>query len=248
MQKFHKKIHIFFILIINFFCISLCTKSNKYDYIEEDSTINNIISLSLDNADSKLEKYVNVNYFVCLKTETSILVNEIKKISDYYNDEEYVNIDTEQYNALANSVLSIFSSLNTDEYEAFKDLAKEDKDIQSMIDIIESDFSKSNETVSENIMIDNIIELSTGAMSIANLLYANNVCTAAIVAIKGAYNSMLAVLKAFFIPNSVKIGIVTASVLVISTVVIVNWNKIKPIFNQIKKYLYIKCSTIIILC
>lgn len=60
-----------------------------------------------------------------------------------------------------------------------------------------------------------------------------NVCSAAIVAIKGAFNSMIATLKAFFVPNSVKAIVITASILVVSTVVIVNWNKIKPVFNQI---------------
>ena len=60
-----------------------------------------------------------------------------------------------------------------------------------------------------------------------------NVCSAAIVAVKGAFNSMIATLKAFFVPNSVKAIIITASILVISIVVITNWNKIKSVFNQI---------------
>lgn len=44
---------------------------------------------------------------------------------------------------------------------------------------------------------------------------------------------MIAALKAFFVPNVVKGIIITAAILVIATVVIINWNKIKPVFTRI---------------
>lgn len=44
---------------------------------------------------------------------------------------------------------------------------------------------------------------------------------------------MIATLKAIFLPTWAKAAIITAAILVITTVVIVYWDKIKPVFNQI---------------
>ncbi len=90
-----------------------------------------------------------------------------------------------------------------------------------------------NEFNSSAIKTSNIVKLSTGILEIGAILSTQNVCSAGIVAIKGAFNSMILTLKAFFVPNTVKAIIITASILVISTVVITNWNKIKPVFSQI---------------
>lgn len=43
----------------------------------------------------------------------------------------------------------------------------------------------------------------------------------------------MATLKLFFCPKTIKAILITAAILVISIVVIVNWDKIKPVFNNI---------------
>lgn len=105
-----------------------------------------------------------------------------------------------------------------------------------MLEVVECDFEITNidnESNSGTAKTANIVKLSAGILTIGSILSSQQVCSAAIVAIKGAFNSMIATLKAFFVPNSVKAIIITAAILVISTVVIINWSKIKPVFNQI---------------
>ncbi len=167
-----------------------------------------------------------------------MMVDNLQLLSTKVED-ELINdqdIDEIQYETLTTSITNIFNDLSDEEYNIFKTLARDDSDIAEMLELIECDFeTKSivNESNSNTIKTANIVTLSTGVLDIATILSMQNVCSAAIVAIKGAFNSMIATLKAFFVPNTVKAIIITASILVISTVVMVNWNKIKPIFSQI---------------
>ena len=202
-----------------------------------DELIDSIVNLALEDAEFKIDDYVDINYFVNLKESTSMLVDNIQFLSTKVEDEQVSDdIDEIQYETLTTSITNIFDNLSYEEYDVFKTLARDDSDIAEMLELIECDFeTKSifNESNSNTIKTANIVTLSTGVLEIGSILSMQNVCSAAIVAIKGAFNSMIATLKAFFVPNSVKAVVITASILIISTVVIVNWNKIKPVFNQI---------------
>ncbi len=203
-----------------------------------DEIIDSIVGLALDDAEFKIDDYVDINYFVNLQESTSMMVDNIQLLSTNVENEQISNqdIDEIQYETLTTSIINIFDDLSNEEYKVFKTLGEDDSDIAKMLELIECDFeTKSivNEYNSNTVKTTNIVTLSAGVLEIGTILSMQNVCSAAIVAIKGAFNSMIATLKAFFIPNSVKAIVITASILVLSTVVIVNWNKIKPVFNQI---------------
>ncbi len=203
-----------------------------------DELIDSIVNLALEDAKFKIGDYVDTLYFANLKESTSMMFDNIELLSTKVEDEQVSddNIDEIQYETLTTSITNIFDDLSDKEYDVFKTLAEDDSNIAEMIEMIESNFETTNcpnEFNSSAMKIANIIKLSTGVLEIGAILSIQNVCSAGIVAIKGAFNSMIATLKAFFVPNSAKAVIITASILVISTVVIINWNKIKPIFNRI---------------
>lgn len=222
------------LLDISIMSLSSCNKTNNSQENSSinDEMVNSIIQLSLNETNIKLNDYIDVAYFSNLEESSKLQTDSIKTLS--LIDEETLNIDNEQYTALTKSITNIFDDLSSEEYDVFKSLAEDDEDVNNMLEMIENDFaSDSYEPLSTINKENNIVKLSTGLMTIASILGTQRVCNAAIVAIKGAFNSMISTLKAFFVPNAVKCVIVTTSILVISTVVIVNWNKIKPVFNQI---------------
>lgn len=203
-----------------------------------DELIDSIVGLALEDAEFKIDDYVDINYFVNLKESTSVMVDNIQLLSSKVEDEQVSDddIDEIQYETLTTSITNIFDDLSDEEYDVFKTLAEDDSDIAEMIEMIESNFetiNSANESNSSTIKTANIVKLSAGVLEIGAILSMQKVCSAAIIAIKGAFNSMIATLKAFFVPNVVKTIIITAAILVISAVVITNWNKIKPVFNQI---------------
>lgn len=105
-----------------------------------------------------------------------------------------------------------------------------------MLKLIESNFEISK--TDSNVDLDtnkssNIVTLATGVLEIGTILSLQQVSIMAIKVIKGAFNSMIAALKRFFIPNYLKVAIVTTAIVAITTVVIINWNKIQPVFRQI---------------
>ncbi len=224
------------LLSISIIGLNSCGKADNFQEstITNDETVDSIVQLALDETDIRLEDYVDIEYFSNLEESSKTLIDSIQTLSFSSENEDTVNIDNEQYTALTESITSIFDDLSAEEYDVFKELAEQDSDIGDMLEMIENGFeSNFYESLSSNDKKSNIVKLSAGVMTIASILSGQRVCTAAIVAIKGAFNSMLATLKAFFVPNTVKGVIVTASILVIATVVVVNWNKIKPVFNQI---------------
>lgn len=198
-----------------------------------------LVNLALEEADVRIEDYIDVDYFANLKASTEISVNEIQKLSNVESSDEEIydeiSFDEEQYYALTESITDIFSELTIEEYEGFETLAEDDEDIREMLTMVENGFEEYDESsqVSYEVATSNVVKLSAAVMTIGSILSGQQVCQAAIIAIKGAFNSMVATLKAFFVPTSVKAVIVTAAILVLTTVVIVNWNKIKPVFNQI---------------
>lgn len=231
MKKFIKLL-ISFLLITCSIGITTSSTNNKTSDLNEE-LINSIVDLALEDAEIKIDDYVDVNYFSNLKQSHSILTSHIQKLANNYENDVFnnKNIDELQYNVLTESISNVFNDLSEEEYEVFKTLAEEDPDISNMLDLVESDFNDDN--INSTTKTSNVITLAAGVATIGTILSAQQVCSTAIVTIKGAFNSMVATLKAFFVPNSLKSVIVTASILVISTVVIINWNKIKPVFNKI---------------
>lgn len=236
MKKFIK---LFCCVVLLIVCIIGFSSCNSINCVQEDSTLNEdlvdtIVQLALDETDIRLDDYIDINYFSNLQTSTKEMVDSIRTLSLSSEQNEILDVEDEQYIALTDSITNIFSDLSTEEYNVFKMLANDDADIANMIQMIENNFELSyDETLSSEVKNDNIVKLSAGVLTITTILSGQEVCETAIIAIKGAFNSMIAALKSFFVPNSVKGIIITASILVIATVVIVNWNKIKPVFNQI---------------
>lgn len=235
-----KKIIKLFLVITTFFisvvglgsCSSLDV--SEEEQLSSEELTESIVKLALDEADIRLEDYVDIDYFANLEYSTKEMVNSIQKLNYSLEQEESVNIDNEQYLALADSITNIFDDLSSEEYEVFKTLAEEDTEIAEMLELVENGFEiPSNAELCSSNTANNVIKLSAGVMTIGTILSGQQVCQAGIVAIKGAFNSMIATLKAFFVPNVVKGVIITAAILVIATVVVVNWNKIEPVFNQI---------------
>lgn len=198
--------------------------------------IGSIVDLAVENAKVKIDDYVDLNYFANLKKTTSMMVDNIQLLSKKAINNETDDIDEIQYKSLTSSISEIFNDLSAEEYNVFQSLAKDNSDIAKMLVMIENNFEETINLVNSNknrIKTSNVITLSSGVLAIEDILRAQQVCTSAIISIKGAFNSMISSLKAFFVPNALKTVIITTSILVISSVVIINWDKIKPVFNKI---------------
>lgn len=234
-------IRFFGLLSLIMLCIGVCScssnsKSTNEDLENNQETINSIVELAIEESDIRLDDYLDVDYFANLKYSTEALVGSIQKLSMSYENDEVSSIDMLQYETLATSVTEIMDDLPEEEYSVLEKLAEEDNEISEFLELIESGFEV-DETKEVKTSIktaaSNVTKLSAGILEIGSILAAQKVCQAAIIAIKGAFNSMIAALKAFFVPNVVKGIIITAAILVIATVVIINWNKIKPVFTKI---------------
>lgn len=222
-------------------CLGLtsCSKNESFTQIETtpQEVIDELVDIALDEVDYRIDDYIDVSYFVNLsKDNESSNNNSVKKLSvSLVTDDEELIVDAEQYYELTSSINNIFSELTDEEYDAIKTMAEQDEDIAEMLEMIESDFENYDYTVDNDTTISatGIMLTSTAVATIGSILLSQGVNSAAVVAIKGAFNTMIATLKAFFLTNTVKAVIITAAILVIATVVIVNWNKIKPVFNKI---------------
>lgn len=234
-------IKFFGLLSLIMLCIGVCScssnsKGSNEDLADNQELVNSIIELAIEESDVRLDDYLDVDYFVNLQYSTEELVESIQKLSISYENNEESSIDLMQYESLAESVTGIIDDLSEEEYQILEQFAEEDNEISEFLELIENEFEV-NETdnvkTSLRSATSNIVKLSTGILEIGSILAAQKVCQAAIVTIKAAFNSMIASLKAFFVPNVVKGIIITAAILVITTVVIINWNKIKPVFTKI---------------
>ena len=189
-----------------------------------EQTVEDLIELALDETNTRIDNYIDVDYFSNLQ-ENNTSSSQIVRFS---TESSYDNsISQYQYDALTSSITQIFDELSEEEYSTFETLAQEESDIADMLEMVNNGFNTYEDAQS------NIVTFSAALTTIAGILTAQKVCTAAIVAIKGAFSSMVATLKAFFLPTTLKAIIVTAAILVIATVVIINWSKIKQVFNQI---------------
>lgn len=223
-------------------CIGLtsCSESSSHAQTEitQQDVINEIVDAALNEMDCRIDDYIDVSYFANLDETSQVSTNtSIKKLTaSSTNDTEAAYIDVQQYNELTSSIDEIFSELTDEEYKAIKSLADNDDDIAKMLNMIENDFEGyeyESEEGGKLISASNVMLTSAAAATIGSILLSQGVNGAAVVAIKGAFNTMIATLKAFFLTTSIKAVIITAAILVIATVVIINWNKIKPVFTKI---------------
>lgn len=240
MLGYIKKMFVGIFMFASISCLSACnSKEINEEGTSQQEVVDSIVSVALEDMELKLNDYIDVSYFANLQNTTNIMCEGIEKLSSSISSEsEIIEIENIQYEKLTTSISGIFDSLTPEEYGVFESLSQQDEDIATMMSMIENDFSEynmleENQKIDNNIKGSNVLKLSTGVITIASILSSQNVCSAGIVAIKGAFNSMIASLKAFFVPNSVKAVIITAAILVIATVVIVNWNKIKPVIDKI---------------
>lgn len=97
--------------------------------MQEDSTsseevVDTIVQLALDEADIRLEDYIDINYFSNLQISTKEMVDSMQTLSLLSEQNEILDIDDEQYIALTDSITNIFNDLSTEEYDVFKTLSK----------------------------------------------------------------------------------------------------------------------------
>lgn len=217
---------------IGFASCSKNSQNNDADLTKQEA-IEELVDYALDEADIRIEDYIDVSHFVNLaETNQSTVRSSVKQLTHAVE----ARVDAEQYEALTSSISGIFSELTDEEYETVKTLAESDGEIAEMLEMVENDFADygyETDNSEYSISAAKVALTSTAVVTIGSILLGQGVGGAAVVAIKGAFNTMLATLKAFFVPTTIKAVIVTAAILVISTVVIINWNKIKPVFNRI---------------
>ena len=132
-------------LFIYSFLLVLCsigiTSSDKNIRSVEssDEIIDSIVGLALDDAEFKIDDYVDINYFVNLQESTSMMVDNIQLLSTNVENEQISNqdIDEIQYETLTTSIINIFDDLSNEEYKVFKTLGEDDSDIAEMLELIE---------------------------------------------------------------------------------------------------------------
>lgn len=231
MRKIFKVcISITLLLLVHIVVSTFITNNKKEKEINEET----LVDLAIEKSEIKINDYIDVNYFTSLRNITSLKTENTQTLSSNLINEEieiYEEIDDIQYETITSSILNIFNDLSDEEYEAFETLAEEDVVIAEMLDMIESDFTIGNDKITNK--TSNIVKLSTALASIASLLTLQKVCSAGISVITGAFNTMITAIKAYFLPSQIKAAVITAGILCISTIVIINWNKIKPIFNKL---------------
>ena len=230
-----KSFKLFLNLIISFFCIITFSYSNENSSeIKNDNLIDETLFYEcLDDANSRLDDYLNVDYFTHLSSSSTDCENIF--ISNLSSTLDEVVIDKEQYDALVGSINDIFDDLSKEEYDAFYNLGDENLDVKNMIELLENNLTENcaNNIIDRETIDSNIVNLCSGVVEIGYLLSSEGVSSSAIVVIKGAFQTMLSTVKAWFLTNGIKIALITTAILVITTVVIINWNKIRDIFDRV---------------
>ena len=139
-----KIIKLFVCSILLVLCsIGITSSDKKVKSVESgDELIDSIVGLALEDAEFKIDNYVDINYFVNLKESTSMMVDNIQLLSTKVEEEVVSDddIDEIQYETLTTSITNIFDDLSNEEYKVFKTLGEDDSDIAEMLELIECDF------------------------------------------------------------------------------------------------------------
>lgn len=224
-------------------CIGTTSCSNKSLHndteVTQQEVIDQIVESALDEFEVRIDDYIDVSYFVGLADSVGSNSSNHGKLlttSQLSPDNDEMSLEAIQYDALTSSIENIFSDLDDDEYDAISTLAEEDDEIADLLRMVESDFDGfgyQDENSEITACSSKVVTLSTAVAAIGSLLLAQGLNTASVVTIKGSFSTVLAAIKAIFIPTWVKVALVSAAVIAITVVVVVNWNKIKPVFNDI---------------
>ena len=171
-----------------------------------------------------------LTFFVSL-TSTSNKNNIInEEIKNSNSITEVVNVNANIDDIIDNSIdeinLKLDDYIDVDYFTSLVDINEYSSVKYSLNDneIDEEQYNKVVETVSK---------LTAGVVSIANILSSVSVSNVAIITIKASFNTMLAAIKAFFTPTVIKVVIITTALLALTTTILINWNKIKSVFNKI---------------
>lgn len=240
LKKINKKI-VLYALFVLVFSISLFTslsisrvntnpKSEEYCNDAEE-----IMELALEESDLKLDEYLSIEGLNATSKELVSFTDGKMNLSAVENADEL-----EQYSntTMKEAILNIYDDMSEDEVAVLKDLANEDEDVSNLVALLENGFEDDvldTETEAECSSLSNgkVVKLSAGVAALGACLAGAGLSGASIAAIKGAFSAMLAALKLWFTPTVIKAAIAVAAILVITVVIIVNWDKVEAIFNAI---------------
>lgn len=240
LKKINKKI-VLYALFVLVFSISLFTglsisrvntnpKSEEYCNDAEE-----IMELALEQSDLKLDEYLDIEGLNATSKEMVSFVDGKMTLSATENAEE-----VEQYSdtTMKEAILNIYDDMSEDEIAVLKDLANDDEDVSNLVALLENGFDEEvldTETEAECSSVSNgkVVKLAAGVSALGACLAGAGLSGASIAAIKGAFSAMLTALKLWFTPTVIKAAIAVAAILVITVVIIVNWDKVEAIFNAI---------------
>lgn len=240
LKKINKKI-VLYALFVLVFSISLFTglsisrvntnpKSEEYCNDAEE-----IMELALEQSDLKLDEYLDIEGLNATSKEMVSFVDGKMTLSATENAEE-----VEQYSdtTMKEAILNIYDDMSEDEIAVLKDLANDDEDVSNLVTLLENGFDEEvldTETEAECSSVSNgkVVKLAAGVAALGACLAGAGLSGASIAAIKGAFSAMLTALKLWFTPTVIKAAIAVAAILVITVVIIVNWDKVEAIFNAI---------------
>lgn len=206
-----KKINRFIIFALLLSIFILCLISSNFNK-ETD-----LIDDSLCESFNKIDEYIDVGFF----SNLSLYDKESLKTSSINSND----IECIQKTKLEESIKDIYLKLTIEEINILKELSYEDYEIKNMLDLIDSNFDESK--------FDLTSPASSSEIVLNSLLLSSGLTKTVVIVMQGAYKTLTTTVKAFFIPNVLKIAIISASILTLTSIIIINWNKIKPIFNNI---------------
>lgn len=98
-----------------------CSKNNKTTD-SNGELVNSIVDLALEDAEIRIDDYIDINYFANLKETTSIMIDNIQSLSTKVENEETSDSDINeiQYDVLTTSITNIFNDLSDEEYDVLE--------------------------------------------------------------------------------------------------------------------------------
>lgn len=222
-------LEIILICFISIICIAISLPSKENEYAED---IEEIMEYALEESDLRLEQYLDIEG-LNLNVENPITYTN-GKLSMINN----VSNETSQYEdvTMKEAILDIYDDMSDEEKEILKEMATEDKEISNLVELLENKFE--DDIIQENaecgkLSNNKVSKLSAGLAALGSCLAGVGLNSTAIAAIKGAFSAMLTALKLWFTPTVVKAAIAVAAILVITVVIVVNWDKVEGIFDAI---------------
>ncbi len=195
--------------------VLIAKKTDVESVIEETLSTEELVYQALTLSDYWDDTYIDFDYLNKVTDQVTLNVTD-----DLYDDSDKL---------LAKSVTEIFDDLSSEDMDFIQELSKTDDDVRSLLTLVENGFN-----VNELNNINNTVELSASlSVGLNQILSSAQLTSAAIATINGAFSAMLAAFKLVLTPNAIKIAVAVAAILVITAVVVYNWNKIQPVFQDI---------------